>query len=152
MKSFFFLFLSIVPGMPFAVSQDKSIPEVVKQDLHALINQYTEAREKKDTVLLKNILTADVDQLVSSGEWRNGVKGSIGGMVRSSERNPGTRRLSIEKIRILNTGSAIVDARYEIENPDGTTRKMWSTFIVIQQEGRWKIAAIRNMLPAVPQK
>ncbi len=38
-----------------------------RQDLYTLIDQYSQAREKKDTVLLKSILTDDIDQLVSSG-------------------------------------------------------------------------------------
>jgi hypothetical protein len=44
--------------------------------------------------------------------------------------------------------SAIVDCRYEIQNTDGTVRKMWSTFIVVADKETWKIKAIRNMLPA----
>ncbi|TDI72183.1 MAG: DUF4440 domain-containing protein, partial [Bacteroidetes bacterium] len=36
-------------------------------------------------------------------------------------------------------------------NADGTARKMWSTFIVVRNEDGWKIAAIRNMLPAGQQ-
>jgi len=43
-----------------------------------------------------------------------------------------------------------VDARYEIQNADGTTRKMWDTFIVVLDNDAWKISAIRNMLPAGP--
>jgi uncharacterized protein YxjI len=39
--------------------------------------------------------------------------------------------------------------RYEIESADGTSRKMWSTFITVNDNGKWKITAIRNMLPAV---
>src|SRR5262245_56344738 len=41
-----------------------------RKALVALIDQYSKAREKNDTVLLKEILTNDVDQLASSGEWR----------------------------------------------------------------------------------
>jgi hypothetical protein len=39
----------------------------------SLIDQYSQAREKRDTILLKTILTSDVDQLVSTGEWRVGI-------------------------------------------------------------------------------
>jgi len=69
-------------------------------------------------------------------------------MLRSSESNPGSRKLIIEKIRFITTESAIVDARYEIQNPDGTVRKMWSTFVVVRENKMWKITAIRNMLPS----
>ena len=119
-----------------------------EQDIYSLVDSYTQAREKKDTTLLQSILTADVDQLVSSGEWRNGKAESLNGMLRSSKRNPGSRKIIIENIRFLNSESGIVDARYEIQNTNGTTRKMWSTFIVVYEEDSWKITAIRNMLPA----
>ncbi|MEQ8808384.1 MAG: SgcJ/EcaC family oxidoreductase [Imperialibacter sp.] len=113
-----------------------------------LIDQYSEARETKDTVLLKDILTDDIDQLVSNGEWRMGIRVAIDGMMRSSTANPGTRTLTVDKIRYLGDDSAIADCRYEIKNPDGSERKMWSTFVVVKQKGKWRISAIRNMLPA----
>jgi hypothetical protein len=68
-------------------------------------------------------------------------------MMKSSANNPGTRTLHIGKIQSVSASSAIVDCRYEIQNPDGTARKMWSTFIVIADKKAWKIRAIRNMLP-----
>ena len=118
------------------------------KDIHSLIEDYSKAREKKDTVLLELILTTDIDQLVSSGKWRKGKEESMKGMMQSSENNPGTRTLKIENIRLFNSQCAIVDARYEIKNTNGTTRKMWSSFIVVLSENEWKISAIRNMLPA----
>lgn len=124
-------------------------PDVHQQKaIASLIDQYAEAREKRDTLLLKSILTTDVDQLVSTGEWRNGMGASVEGMLKSSVTSPGTRTLNIAKIRMVTPNSAIVDCKYEIQNKDGTTRKMWSTFIVVSARGIWKISAIRNMLPA----
>jgi len=118
------------------------------KDIHSLIDNYSLARENKDTALLENILTPDVDQLVSSGKWRKGKEESVKGMLQSSENNPGTRSLKIENIRLLTLQCGIVDARYEIENIDGATRKMWSTFMVVYKNKEWRITAIRNMLPA----
>lgn len=112
-----------------------------------LIDNYSKAREQMDTVLLKNILTDDIDQLVSSGEWRQGIAQSVKGMLRSSSSNAGARTIIIDKMRLLTTSIALVDTRYEIINADGTTRKMWSTFVVVHNKSTWKIAAIRNMLP-----
>ena len=152
MKSSFLFSVCFALLTPCAHSQDNEIPDVVRKELSALIDQYAQAREEKDTVLLKRILTTDADQLVSSGEWRNGIRQSIEGMLRSSAGNPGTRKLIVDKMRLLTAATAIIDARYEIQQADGTIRKMWSTFFVVQQQGRWKISAIRNMLPSVPQK
>jgi uncharacterized protein (TIGR02246 family) len=118
-----------------------------RKEISLLIDKYSQAREKRDTLLLKAILTTDVDQLVSSGEWRNGVDASVRGMLNSSVNSPGARTLSIEKIRFLNPGNAIVDCKYDITNTDDTIRRMWSTFLVVYRRGTWKITAIRNMLP-----
>ena len=150
MKNIILFILFNLLATTFIYPQDTKTGDKREHDISTLIDQYSQARENKDTVLLRRILTADIDQLVSSGEWRKGIRESIDGMLRSSESNPGTRRIIIEKMRFLDPESAIVDARYEIQNADGTTRKMWSTFIVVYQEDTWKITAIRNMRPAGP--
>ncbi len=128
--------------------QNNQPGEQQRKAIIALIDQYSVAREKKDTLLLKKILTADVDQLVSTGEWRSGIGSAVQGMLKSSASKPGTRTLTVDNIRMFNTTTAIVDCRYEIQNDNGSSRKMWSTFIVIAIEKKWKISAIRNMLPA----
>ena len=131
------------------ISAQPSVPnDKQRKDISALIDNYSLAREKRDTILLKQILTNDVDQLVSTGEWRDGIGTAVKGMLRSSATTPGTRTLTIDKLRMLTDKSAIVDCKYNIQNDDGTPRKMWSTFVVISDKGKWKISAIRNMLPS----
>ena len=142
------VFLFNLVGLMFSNGQDVSVNEKLQKAITSLIDQYSQAREKRDTVLLKNILTANVDQLVSTGEWRIGINSAVEGMMRSSANNPGTRTLRVEKIQAITPSSAIVDCRYEIKNADGTARKMWSTFIVVADKGVWKIMSIRNMLPS----
>jgi len=148
MKNILLLLLLNVVAFAFLHAQNIEANDTQKKNIYSLIDKYSEAREKRDTILLKNILTTDVDQLVSTGEWRNGVAASVKGMLSSSANSPGTRTLTVDKLRMLNLTSAIVDCRYEITNPDNTARKMWSTFMVISEQGVWKITAIRNMLPA----
>lgn len=131
-----------------AYSQVTKLSSQKNQPIYTLIDQYAQARETKDTVLLEQILTKDIDQLVSSGEWRRGFETAKQGMLNSSTANPGSRTLTIDQIRFLSSKTALVDTRYEIQNADGSLRKMWSTFIVVFQNNRWKITAIRNMLPA----
>ena len=147
MKNIFILILFNSVATSIIYAQGKNNDKQTRA-MYSLIDQYSQAREKRDTVLLKSILTSDIDQLVSSGEWRSGIKESTMGMLRSSASSPGTRTLKVEKIRFLNPQCAIVDARYEIENADGSLRKMWSTFIIVDQKNNWKISAIRNMLPS----
>ena len=146
-----FIFILIVLSLlltPFLPAQSTKQADEQTKKIYALIDKYSLARDKKDTLLLKSILTNDVDQLVSSGEWRNGKDAAVQGMLQSSAGNPGTRTLTVEKVRFLDSKNALADARYDINSTAGTTRKMWSTFVVVVQQGQWKIAAIRNMLPS----
>ena len=147
MKNIVLLLLLNLTGALFLYAQNSTPGDHQRKAIASLIDQYSEAREKGDTVWLKIRLTTDVDQLVSTGEWRNGIGASVEGMLKSSINSPGTRTLNIEKIRMLNPNSAVVDCKYEIQNKDGTTRRMWSTFIVLSDKKVWKISAIRNMLP-----
>ena len=148
MKKASFVFLLHFAGFMFSYSQNTTASDKLQKTITSLIDQYSQAREKRDTVLLKTILTSNVDQLVSTGEWRVGINAAVEGMMQSSASNPGTRTLLVEKIQAITPSSAIVDCRYEIKNADGTARKMWSTFIVVADNDRWKIMSIRNMLPS----
>ena len=146
-------YLLIIFSLSVAISSCSQKANIMDREtseaaINSLIDTYVKAREAKDISLLKSILTGDIDQLTSSGNWRNGVQESIDGMQRSSSNNPGKRTITVEKIKFLTAQSAIADTRYEIQNADGSARRMWSTFIVKQEDEQWKIAGIRNMLPA----
>lgn len=147
MKSKYFLFLFLANTM-VGYGQDTKPATSQRKDITLVIDQYSQARESRDTTLLKKVLTKDIDQLVSTGEWRQGITSAVEGMMKSSTSNPGNRTLTVDKIRMVTPGCAMVDCRYEIANVKGDTRKMWSSFIVVKDGGVWKISAIRNMLPA----
>lgn len=148
MNKTFFLLLFNLSTIVFGYAQGIEPNLKREKAIKNLIDNYAMARQQKDSLLLGSILTKDIDQLVSSGKWRKGRDVSMKGMLKSSVNNPGTRTLQIENIRFLNPHCGIVDTRYVIQNVDGTSRKMWSTFIVVHKDGDWKISAIRNMLPA----
>lgn len=148
MNRYHLLVTSMLIAHQVVVAQDLVATPAQTSQINAVIESYSAAREGRDTTLLKKILTPDVDQLVSSGEWRTGIASAVQGMLASSAAAPGTRTLTVDKLRLIATGVAIVDCRYEIRNSNGTTRKMWSSFVVRQYNGEWRIAAIRNMLPA----
>ena len=140
---------SLVLIMVFpSLAQKLTSTDQQNREIKTLIANYTKARDVQDATLLESILTDDIDQLVSSGTWRKGKTESMNGMMRSSQTNSGERTITVESIRLLTSDCAIADARYEIQNADGTARKMWSTFVVVLQQDGWKISAIRNMLPA----
>lgn len=147
MKNIHFLLLLLL-STSFVYGQDTQLADSRQKDITMLIAQYSLARESGDTILLKKIITTDVDQLVSTGEWRSGIGAAVESMMKSSTNNPGSRTLKVDKIRLVTPVCAIVDCRYEIANANGNPRRMWSSFIVVPNKGIWKIAAIRNMLPA----
>lgn len=141
------LFALVVMAMPlFAASGDEAaIRDVVKK--------YVDAREQKDPKAIEALFTADADQLVSSGEWRKGRGDVVKGTMASSQSSGGTRTITVESIRFLEKDVAIADGRYEIAGmAGGATRKMWTTLVMTRGSGGWRIAAIRNMLPAAPAR
>jgi uncharacterized protein (TIGR02246 family) len=123
--------------------------------IREVVRRYNDAREANDPKAIEALFVADADQLVSSGEWRRGRDVLVKGAMASSARTGGTRTLTVEAIRMVTPDVAVADARYEISGlADGSTRRMWSTFVVVRQAGAWRISAIRNMLPApsAPQR
>ena len=119
----------------------------------AVISQYVRAREARDPQAIAALFTTDADQLVSSGEWRRGREAVVKGTMASSAATGGARAIHVETLRNVGPNVAIVDGRYEISGlAGGATRRMWTSFIVVRQDGAWRISAIRNMLPAPPAK
>src|SRR5215831_10923478 len=115
----------------------------------AVVARYVEAREKRDAAAIEALFTKDADQLVSSGEWRKGRDAVVKGTLASSQSTGGHRTITVENVRFLSPDVAIADGRYEITGmASGQDRRMWSTFVIARGTDGWKIAAIRNMLPA----
>ncbi|MEO8597476.1 MAG: SgcJ/EcaC family oxidoreductase [Candidatus Solibacter sp.] len=118
-----------------------------------IVARYVDARDRKDAKATEALFTADADQLVSSGEWRRGRDQVVRGTMASSEASGGKRTITVETVRLLTPDSAIADGRYEIAGANGApARSMWSTFLMTRTPQGWRIAAIRNMLPAAPAK
>jgi uncharacterized protein (TIGR02246 family) len=112
-----------------------------------IVADYNTARDSQDPKAIEKLFTEDADQLVSSGVWRRGKDTLVKGMLASSAGNPGDRTLTVETVRFVTSDVALADARYEIAGA-ASVRKMWSTFLVVKTADGWRIAAIRNMLPA----
>lgn len=129
-----------------------SMGEILPADqkaIRGLIQNYVDAREKGDVKAVEGLFTAEADQLVSTGEWRRGRAKLVEGSMASSKNNPAKRTIEVETIREIRSGVAIVDGRYiQTGGPAEGRREMWSTFVVEKTKGQWRIAAIRNMLPA----
>jgi uncharacterized protein (TIGR02246 family) len=113
-----------------------------------VVKQYVDARDRRDEAAIRALFTNDADQLTSSGEWRKGRENVVRGTLASSKANTGSRTIAIETVRFPAPGLAIADGRYEIAGGPEGTRKMWTSFVMARSTEGWRIAAIRNMLPA----
>lgn len=116
--------------------------------IRAVVADYLQARERRDGAAVGALFTADADQLTSSGEWRRGREDIVRGTLASSDRTGGKRTITIETVRFPGRDLAIADGRYELAGADQGTRRMWTSFVFVREGGGWRIAAIRNMLPA----
>jgi uncharacterized protein (TIGR02246 family) len=131
-----------IPGRQSRSADEQAVRDVVRR--------YVAAREARDPAAVAALFTADADQLVSSGEWRLGREKVVEGSLASTERTGGRRQIAVERVRFVSDDVAIADGRYTIAGLETGDRRMWSTFVMAKDAGAWKIAAIRNMLPAAP--
>lgn len=116
--------------------------------IRELIAQYLDIRAQNDEQALLAILTADADQLTTSGILRTGRNGVSRGSLASSRNNSGNRSISVDSIRFIKPDVAIVNGRYNILERDNAPDSHYlTTFVVLVEDGRWKISAIRNMQP-----
>jgi uncharacterized protein (TIGR02246 family) len=130
-------------GAQSPASDEAAIREVVRK--------YVDARDNIDAQATEALFTSDADQLVSSGEWRKGRAEVVRGTMASSRSSSGKRTITVTSVRFVAPGVALADGRYEIAGQTGATaRRMWTTLVLTQSQGVWRIAAIRNMLPAAP--
>jgi uncharacterized protein (TIGR02246 family) len=119
--------------------------------IRAVVQEYLQAREHRDAKQLAGLFTAGADQLVSSGEWRKGRDEVVRGTLQSSQRTGGNRSITIESIRFVEPDVALADGRYDLSGlAANKTRRMWTTLLLTRGLSGWRIAAIRNMLPAPP--
>ncbi len=139
------LLAAVLHAQAPAVSDDTAIRDLVRR--------YLNAREQSSPAAVQALFTPDADQLVSTGEWRKGRDHLVEGVLRSSQANEGRRTITVESVRLIAPAVALADGRYEIAPPSGAPpRKMWTTFVVVKESNEWRIAAIRNMLPAPPSR
>jgi uncharacterized protein (TIGR02246 family) len=130
-----------------AATQGGSTTRQDETAIRELVKIYVDARDKGDEAAVRALFTDDADQLTSSGEWRRGREELVRGTLASSKANTGTRTITLETIRFPAAGVAIADGTYVIAGT-GSTRNMWTSFVLVKSGTAWRISAIRNMLPA----
>jgi len=148
------LLLTLALGLAAAVATPAQVPAGRTADeaaIRKVVDQYVAAREQTDAQAIASLFAADADQLVSSGEWRRGRDAVVKGTMASSQSTGGKRTITVESIRFITRDVALADGRYEISGLSGNqTRRMWTSLVLSRTAEGWRIAAIRNMLPAPP--
>jgi uncharacterized protein (TIGR02246 family) len=143
MRCLHFPMFLLMAGSLFAQSDEAAVRQVVQN--------YMDARDRNDAHAIEALFTADADQLVSSGEWRKGRAEVVKGTMASSQSSGGKRAITVTSVRFLASGVAIADGHYDLTGlAGGATRNMWTSIILARGADGWRIAAIRNMLPAAP--
>jgi hypothetical protein len=73
----------------------------------------------------------------------------VKGMLESSRKNPAKRSITVESVRLLTADVALADGRYiQKGQAGGKDREMCTAITLKRGVDGWRIAAIRNMLPA----
>jgi uncharacterized protein (TIGR02246 family) len=144
-------FIAATPllATPFALAAAQQPSGDDDLAIRAVVQKYVDAREAKDPKAIESLFTADADQLVSDGTWRKGRDELVKGMLESSRRKPARRTIAVESVRRLGSDVAMVDGRYrQAGQQGGQDREMWTAITLRRGTDGWRIAAIRNMLPA----
>lgn len=124
-------------------------PAADEAAVRKVVERYVDAREASDPRAIEALFTPDADQLVSDGTWRRGRNTLVQGMLESSRKNPARRTIAVESVRLLTPDVALADGRYVQKARDGgKDREMWTAITLTRGADGWRIAAIRNMLPA----
>ena len=124
-------------------------PSADETGVRQVVQRYVDAREASDPKAIEKLFTPDADQLVSDGTWRKGRDVLVKGMLESSRKNPAKRSITVESVRLLTADVALADGRYiQKGQAGGKDREMWTAITLKRGVDGWRIAAIRNMLPA----
>ena len=139
MRTFVAVSLSVVAVITASAQKGPADAEAA---VRAVVANYVDAREKNDATAIGALFTDDADQFNSSGDWRRGREAIVKGTLQSSQRNTGTRNITLKAVRFPAPGVAIADGEYGIGE-----QRLWTTLVLTRQGETWKIAAIRNMAP-----
>src|SRR5262245_26489498 len=126
---------------PVAAGQEAAVKK--------LFEEWDAGRNREDWKAFALCYTTDATSLSSDGSWRRGRKEIESGIAELwSKTYKGVKyRTIVESIRTLAPNAILVDATFEMTNiPGGGTRKGRVAVIVVN-EGGWRIAATRNMVP-----
>jgi uncharacterized protein (TIGR02246 family) len=130
----------------FAQSTDRTADVAA---IKAVIQRFIDTRDANDAKALAALLAADADQQLTSGRLRSGREAVVSGSIETTQNTGGKRTIAVDRVRFIGDDVAIADGRYDsVGRADGSDLHMLTTMVLRREGGAWKIAAIRNMVPA----
>jgi uncharacterized protein (TIGR02246 family) len=143
--------LLALAGAAAALAQPPADRAADEAAVRAVIQAFIDTREANDAAGLAALLTEDVDQRQTSGNVRSGRDAVVSGSLATTQSTGGRRTITVDSLRFVGPDVALADGRYDsLGRADGTDQRMLTSMVLKREAGRWKIAAIRNMLPAAP--
>jgi uncharacterized protein (TIGR02246 family) len=118
-------------------------------EIRRVVASFIGTREADDAESLRMLLTEDADQQVTSGALRSGREAVVNGSLSTTRDTGGERRITVESVRLVTPDVAIVDGAYDIVGRRDGDRHYRTTMVMKKESGSWRIAAIRNMQPAI---
>jgi uncharacterized protein (TIGR02246 family) len=143
--------LLALAGAAAALAQPPADRAADEAAVRAVIQAFIDTREANDAAGLAALLTEDVDQRQTSGNVRSGRDAVVSGSLATTQSTGGRRTITVDSLRFVGPDVALADGRYDsLGRADGTDQRMLTSMVLKREAGRWKIAAIRNMLPTAP--
>jgi uncharacterized protein (TIGR02246 family) len=135
-------------GLPSDVASEKQV--------HALYREFTEAWNRHDTAALGKMWSADGDHVEPDGRVAKGRDAvtTLFKLEHDTVFKQTTLSLTIDSVWLITSEVALADGSYEITGivgPDGTAipkRAGHLTSVLLNEHGKWGIAASRLMIPA----
>jgi uncharacterized protein (TIGR02246 family) len=133
----------LVPGMAAQKTASTTDQEAIKK----VVAEYTEAWNKHDGRALSMFYAQDGDLVSATGSKSKGRVEIEKAVARdfSSRSQAGKRTATIQSVRVIKPGVALADVAFETVGAPGAEGKGYSTLIMTKQDGRWWIAAQREM-------
>ena len=151
--------ISLVIVLSLAVVELRAQSAADDKDVRALSVQVQDAWNKADPCLLADLFLTDGDYISSSGRTERG-RGEVerafaqqwAGIYRKTK-----IALTVTAVRFVRPDVAIVDGAFDVsgmKDPGGKAlpaRSGLSTVVGVKKGDRWYVAALRGMVPSVPE-
>ena len=142
----YLLFTMLIAVDVLAVAEELPDRAADEAAIRLVTKAFITTRDNNDEAGLRALLTAAIDQGLTSGRMRSGQDAVVSGALDMTRDTGGTRSIKLETIRFLGDDVAIANGSYNsLGRNDGTDLRMHTTMIFVRVGGEWLIDAIRNV-------